>query len=236
MSELSLTINPDEIGRPVLEEPGRALSGPELARALRRFLREQQPWLAERVRIVARRDCALVRAAAPDPHRPGTRSLEILRALEGAVGMADKLPEVAEIDSLPEMDMKPGDFDLDIPEPDPAPRQAPVTEALSSKVRYFPVPEASWYEICDGTLKLTNTAIIFEAAYRVEYSEAQPRDHRLPLAGVREVLRDTWCRIPCLRVETAEAAYRYGWPARRSETQSIFTVSEWLTALQKVVR
>lgn len=235
MSEISLTIRPGEIGRPVLEDPNRMLSGPELARALAKFLRQQQPWLAGRVRIVARKDHVVVRATGVEPDRPGTRPLEVLRAVEGAVGMADKLPEINSAEDLPELRMDPGRFDLDFNDPEPPPRAMPVTESLTSKVRYFPVPEAAWFEICDGTLQLTDTALTFEATYRLETTEENTRDHHLPLAEVQEVLRDTWCRVPCLRVETADAAYRYGWPARRDKPESIFTVGEWLAALEKVI-
>jgi hypothetical protein len=235
MSELFLTISSDEIGRPVLDEPNRVLSGTELADRLKQFLRDKQPWLAARVRIEVQGEQVVVRAVDVGGGRRGTQPMEILRAFEGTVGMSDKLPEVSEVDSLPEVEMEAGAFDFDPPQPTPEPPGNETLEGLCSKVRYFPVPEAAWYEICDGTLRLTEDALDFEADYHVDYTEDETRDHRVPLASVQKALRDTWCRIPCLRIETREAAYRYGWPARRKEVDSIFTVGEWLTALQKVI-
>ena len=57
----------------------------------------------------------------------------------------------------------------------------------------------------------------------------------MPLNRVGQVRRDTWWRLPCLTISLGDRAYRYGWPAFRTDPASEFELDEWLEALQRLM-
>jgi len=237
MSRCVLTIYPDDLSAGVLPAAGQDASGAELAAAVQEFLTRHQPWLAERVEVLSRQGCAVVTAReTPGPPRAGERPLELLRAVQGVLGMADRLPEVHGDGDMPEIEADAAQFDFPCSSWDEG--DAAPEAVLQSKVRSFPLPEAEWYEICEGVLTLTHDRIVFEPRYwaPLEDKERSTRRHVLLLKDVSEVARDLWLHIPCLRVETQDAAYRYGWPPRREDLHSTFEVDEWLEALKRFKR
>lgn len=234
MSERKLVVLPDDVGPPVLEERQRCDDGAELAASIRKHLQEKQPWLARRVRLIPREHDCIVRPDVSEDARRGERPLDILRAVQGTLGMVDKLPEVENAEGIPEIEVDEGFL---VPEGDEARCPQPSeSELISNRVRYFPLPEAAWYEICDGTLTLTTRAITFQPYYFLDQQEERDsRKHAIAISDIHEVHRDTWCRVPCLRVETSRHAYRYGWPGKRESSRDEFLPGEWMTRIQELL-
>jgi len=238
MARLTLPVHRNEVSAAVLEGIGSHPGGEALAAAIRRFLREHQPWIAERMEVEAEGDHAVVapRAGPGGGGRAGERPLELLRAVQGVLGMADKLPGFLGDDELPEIGVDGGEFGL----------QATMGQAealpdrveLRSRARYFPFPEAEWFEVCEGELTLTREHITFDSPQRIQLEqEEQPsRRHVISIAHVTGVGRDTWLHIPCLRVDTARRVYRYGWPSRRPEPESCLDIGEWQVKLKSLLR
>jgi len=235
VNETALIIHAEDLGPRVLGEAAPDAGASALAEAVRRFLAEHQPWVAERVDVTPGEHCCRVTArAALACARHGERPIDLLRAAQGALGMADKLPEVVDEPDLPELDVDAAVLELPV---GPAQGAAgPPEEILRSKVRYFPLPEAEWFEICAGQLVLTSQGICFEPRYRPRESKDQrrARSHAIPLAQVTQAARDTWFHLPCLRVSTRRGAYRYGWPPEREELSTHFHVDQWLEALSSL--
>jgi hypothetical protein len=105
---------------------------------------------------------------------------------------------------------------------------------LLSKVRYFPLPTAEWYEICEGWLNLTEDEIDFEPQFTIGQPErgASSRHHSVKLNDITLVRRDRWLSIPCLRIEAGGDAYRYGWTSQRKKVHEVFNVEEWIKVLK----
>lgn len=105
---------------------------------------------------------------------------------------------------------------------------------LWSQVRYFPLPEAAWFEICEGRLELLPTAVEFEPRYTMSQPEEGPeaQRHRMEFDQIVRICRDNWLNVPCLRIEVDDEAYRYGWTSRREDVKGVFNVEEWLRALR----
>jgi len=231
-----LTISAREVSGRVLGLAGPEPTGEGLAEAVRRYLGRHQPWLAERVVVGADGPLAVVLPKAPRGGRPGEGALELLRAVEGVLGMADKLPEVPPEAELPELEVD-GDLLGHVESVNPAAVAGEDPVLLRSKVRHFPLPVAEWFEIREGWLTLTPRRIRFEPRPRPALAEggAASGEHAVALGRVRGVRRDTWCHVPCLRVETDGGPYRYGWPPRREEPGSSFDVTEWLETLRTLL-
>jgi len=230
-----LSVHADEVSARLLAQIGPTPTGAALAEAVGAFLRHQ-PWIAERVEVQACEGHAVVVARARPQHGRSAAEdpLELLRAVEGLLGMEDKLPEVLDADELPEIDV--GDEDLPVPAAE-GPRHARAAlELLRSRARCFPLPRAEWFEIQEGQLVLTSDRIVFEPRYRMGLAEGAPtaRGHSIPLSEILDVGRDTWCDVPCLRVDAADRSCRYGWPPRREDPASNFDVAEWLEKLKSI--
>ena len=238
MSHHVLTIYPEDLGPRVLPPAGRRPTGEEIAAAVRHFLQEHQPRIAELVRVEAGEGHAAV--IVLPPHQGGTarrgasNALDLLRAVEGSLGMADKLPEVLDPENLPELAVDAREFPVTLTEDKDEPWEGP--ERLRSKVRYFPLPTCQWFEICDGELILAPDRIIFEPHSVIVREDDEDFSGRqvISLTSVVEVRRDTWWHVPCLRIETRQKAYRYGWPARRGEPGRDFELDEWLSLLDSM--
>ena len=236
MACLVLIAYPDELDGRVRLLAGEKPTGESLAAAVRAFLVKHQPWLAARVEVKPGKGHVIIvpREVAPVALRKGERPDDVLRAVEGVLGMLSKLPEVGDARDLPEIDA--GEEWFDLPEPIENEEEYRVG-LLRSKVRYFPLPGAEWFEICEGHLVLTRESIVFEPRYFLsEYvGERTARGHEIPLGDVTRVGRDTWVQIPCLRVETERRAHRYGWPPKRENIWSNFDLEEWLVALESTL-
>ena len=228
----------DEVSAAVLRGVGPRAAGEVLVEAIRRFLRDRQPWLAERVEVQAEGEEVMVvpRSGRIGERRAGERPLELLRSVEGVLGMADKLPEFSDTDELAEVSVEGHDFGLPAAGDEVGAPAGAVR--LRSKVRYFPLPVAEWFEVCEGELVLTLDGITFKPRYRIEQEEEgrSSRMHAIPIASVTGVARDTWLHVPCLRVETLQGAYRYGWAPRREELESCFDIAEWRAKLEALVQ
>lgn len=105
---------------------------------------------------------------------------------------------------------------------------------LLSKVRYFPLPTAEWYEICEGWLHLTDDVIDFKPQFTIGQPErgVSSRHHSVKLNDITLVRRDRWLNVPCLRVESGDDAYRYGWTSQREKVHEVFNVEEWIKVLK----
>ncbi len=236
MSDWVLTVYPKELPAGLVAGLGPSPTGAEIAAVVRRHLAERQPWIAERVEVRAADGHASVapRRPAAGTSSSAERPLQLLRSVEGALGMTDKLSEVLDDDGAKLIDVDLKEFALPPVPPDAGPADNSVL--LQSKVRCFPLPQAEWFEIYDGLLSLTHEGIAFRASWRPE-DEDQPgaRTHAVPLQEIVTVRRDNWICVPCLRVDTQAGSYRYGWPRRREEVESVFVVSEWVARLRSLV-
>ena len=236
MSEHALDVYAREVSARLTQGLGADPSGDQVAAAVRAFLVEHQPWLAARVRVAAGDGCAVVTAPASGPVRLGERPIDLLRAVQGVMGMADKLPEVHSDEGLPEVHADPAHFLL--PAEDPAPERPEGTEILRSRVRYFPLPTCEWFEVCDGELILQPLRVTFEPECQImseRRSMGTAGKHVLELGRVRRVRRDSWWVLPCLRLDVNEGAYRYGWPALRTDPAAEFELDEWLATLKRLM-
>jgi len=247
-----LIVYPDEVDARVRLLAGDKPTGVAFAQAVHEFLQAHQPWLAERVAVQAGKDCALIRPVVPGEAdapggampgggtpdgtaREGERPGDILRALEAALGMMSKLPEVLDADGLREIEVDP-DL-LRPPAPVPEGEEDQFVGLLRSNVRSFPLPGAEWYEIHEGQLVLMERSVLFEPRHALGQTEDDRtvRRHEIPLADITGFGQDTWIHYPCLRIETERRTYRYGWPARRRNVWSDFNVEEWLVALESAL-
>jgi len=215
-----LIIRRDELNAAILGAAGDDSSA-GVAEAVERFLREREPQLAALLSVRRCTEGIAITATGKGP-------LDMLRAVEGVLGIEDRLPEVVAAEDLPEIEVEQEEFSLSVVErPEP---QLLAEEILRSKVRYFPLPTCQWFEISEGDLVLTAESITFEP--RRHITADQDADTRgfiiVPLTQVKALRRDYWLNVPCIRIETAKRAYRYGWPAWRQEPETIFEVEEWL--------
>jgi hypothetical protein len=228
-----LVVYAHEVDERVRRSAGEKPDGLSLAAAVREFLVRHQPWLAERVEVKANKDCAVV---VPRGGQPSRNAEELLRAVQAVLGMSDKLPEVGSADGLPEIEFDAPDLSFhgdSLSSED----ELFADSLLQSRVRHFPLPNAEWFEICEGRLFLTPDRIVFEPRYVIGWTEDDKlaRRHEIPLSEVLRVARDTWFYIPCLRVETARKAYRFGWPPKREDIWSEFSVEEWLATIESAL-
>jgi len=223
---------PDEVTAEVRRMAGQEPTGASLAQAIGEFLGESQPWLAERIVVRPGKGCAAIVPRSPEPEaRPGEKPMDVLRAVESALGMFNKLPEIEDVEDAPEIEVDPKQFGLAGPVES---EREQFYGLLHSKVRYFPLPGAEWFEVCEGELFLTSRGVTFVPRYIVgqDEDERTARGHEIPLAEITQTGRDTWVHLPCLRVETKRKAFRYGWPPCREDIWSNFDVEEWLSGLR----
>lgn len=227
MAEPILTIRPAELSAEILKGSGRE-STARVAQALREFLQERQPQLSALVTISACPGQIVVRAS-------GEHALDTLRSVEGVLGMEDRLPEALPFDEMPEIEANEKEFSLEATKSvqEPAARKA----SLRSKVRYFPTPICEWFEISDGELLLEEDRLVFKPKHQiVPDSGASPEGViSIEFENIKDFGRDVWWNVPCLGIETEQKAFRFGWPPRREEPESIFQIEEWLDTLRRLL-
>ena len=221
-----LTIRLEELSSSVLGDRGRE-SSLQAAEAVMAYLREKQPQLAQALSIRACQDHIIVRAS-------GANQLGTLRAVEGVLGVEDRLPEDSS-DDLPEIEVDVDEFLVPAAQAVESPEGG--EEILRSRARYFPLPTCEWFEIREGELALWPDRVVFEGSYQiVGDSSADSGDLiNIPLREVVRFERDVWWNVPCLTIETAQKAYRFGWPAARDVPERLFDVEEWLDALRGIL-
>jgi len=223
MAERKLEIRPDELSQALLEHP-REASAEDAAEAVRGFLNEKQPRLAARVMVHAAAGVVVIECA-------GERALDTLRAVEGVLGIPDRLPEVSASEDLPELEWNEEPVE---PAQEAQPRFASDEEVLRSRVRYFPLPECQWFDIRQGILTLTGEKIVFQPEHHIpSVAGDSSKEHmEIPLGAITGIIEDTWFHLRCLRVETELEAYRFGRAQHRGKVELIFEVDDWLQALR----
>ncbi len=217
-----LTLALAELSYRVLQMPHEEATAREAAVAVRRFLLREHAALAGVVKVTAGEGAVVLRAEGEAPE-------ELLGEAATLVRRRDLEPVGGEL----EVDA--AEFAIEVVESEPEPEDV-EREVLASDVRYFPYPECEWFEVRDGRLTLTDRRIVFEPRLIIAESpdaEAATR-HDTPLAEVERAYRDEWLAVPCLMVQTPQATYRYGWPARRGEVELIFDVDEWLERIRSL--
>lgn len=224
MAEPRLEIRPDELSRKVLENPSE-VPADRAAEAVRDFLSMQQPDLASRVEVRARGSLLVVECT-------GERPLATLRAVEGILGVEDRLPEVGDTAGLPEIEWE--EEVVAAAEGVQATGRASDGEVLRSRVRYFPLPECEWFDIRQGILTLTEGKIVFQPEHRIPSvaGEGSKELVEIQLADITNFREDTWVHLRCLRIETYLEDYRFGRAAHRDKVELIFEVDDWLHALR----
>jgi len=227
MEGLVLTIRPEELSASIFGERGWE-SSLQAAEAVAKHLAEKQPQLAALVSVRACQDHIIVTAC-------GARQLDTLRAVEGVLGVEDRLPERDVPDELPEIEVDEEEFSVSAAELPEHPEGG--EEILRSRVRYFPLPTCEWFEIREGELTLWPDRIVFEGRYQIVGDSGVDSGGliSIPLRDVTRFERDVWLNVPCLTVETEQMAYRFGWPASRDVPERLFYVEEWLDALRRIL-
>jgi len=223
MAEQKLEIRPDELSPEILDNPTEA-SADEAANAVSEFLRETQPQLVGQITVRVAGGFVAVEAS-------GERPLDTLRAVEGVLGIRDRLPEVEDTEELPDLEWGEGTV-----EASETTRGGWVSdeEVLRSRVRYFPLPECQWFDIRQGILTLTEAKIDFQPEHHIPSvaGEATSESMEIPLADITEFMEDTWLHLRCLRIETELEAYRFGRAQHRGKVELVFEVDDWLQALR----
>jgi len=214
----------EELSYRVLRMPHVEATPREAAAAVQRYLQRQHPALAGALEVTAGQGAVVLRVEGEAPEELLGEAVSLLRRrdLEPVTGeleveVAEFAIEVTEVET----------------EPEPAER-----EVLTSDVRYFPYPECQWFEVRNGRLTLSERRIVFEPRLIIAESpdaEASMR-HLIPLGEIEKAYRGEWLTVPCLMVQTQEATYRYGWPARRGELDLIFDVDEWLDRIRSLAQ
>lgn len=216
-------LSPGEISFRVLGAAPGEVSPAAAARAVQEFLEREHPGLAATLTIEPADEAVLLRAEGESPDAMLREACQLL---------APQTPseEVGQI----EVDVD--EFAVETIEEPEAEPEWEETERLRSEVRYFPYPTCEWYEISTGDLVLTDTHIRFEPRWQItsESGTGPSGEHSHSISDVRRFWRGEWWDIPCLMLEMPERTYRYGWPAKRGEPETIFDVDEWLAMLRSM--
>jgi len=216
-----MRLRPSQLGFWVLGTSADLVSAEEAARAVRDYVRRKRAGLAEALRIEPRGEVVVVRTEGEYP-------AQMLRELKDLLDAGRRLHPTAEIE------VDPGEFTIEVVEQPPeGPEEG---ELLRSRVRYFPHPVCEWFEVSTGYLTLTERRVLFEPEWQITREEdAGPEgEHRIPLASVERFWRGQWWDVPCLMLQVRQRVYRYGWPDRRGELETIFDVDEWLAKLGSI--
>lgn len=193
------------------------------AAAAREFISRHRPGLVQVVEVEPDGGSVVLRAKGEWPQ-------DLLTEARDLLGLREEGEAEAELDADPaEFAVETVDYESE--------EQETEGELLHSKVRYFPFPEAQWFEISSGDLFLTDRGVIYEPEWQLMQDEAGRADsrHVIPLNEIAEAYRGDWLGIPCLMIGTAAITYRYGWPAERGELELIFDVDEWLEHLRSML-
>jgi hypothetical protein len=203
-------------------EPGE-VTARRAAAAARDFIRRHRPGLAEVVEVDSEAGSVVLRVTGEWPQDLLAEVRDLLRLRE-----PDEVEDELEVD--------PADFEVQAADYESEEEES-EGELLHSRVRYFPFPEAEWFEINGGDLMLTDQNVIYEPEWQLMRDEAGHEDNRhvIPLTDIEEVFRGDWLGVPCLMIRTAGLTYRYGWPAERGELELIFNVDEWLGCLRSIL-
>ncbi len=210
-----------DLGFRILQMPPEQARAGSAAAALKRYLRLKRGGLAAALEIEAEGDAVLVRARGEAPG-------EMLRELRELIAQA----RVPEVDS--EIEVDPEEFAIELGDVERGPELE--REIARSRVRYFPHPTCEWFEISTGELLLTNRLLTYTPEWNIMPDDAAQKEgqHIIPLDRVLEFRRGEWWDVPCLMVELPEITYRYGWPAERTDLDTIFDVDEWLMHLRNL--
>jgi hypothetical protein len=209
---------PERIRR-LAEESGDPKS---VARAVHRFLAGCQSALMPHVAVGVDRETVIINIS-PRAVRGTRLGLEAALGLESRAE-AEREPIVGEI-AVDEAEFEievSGDFEGEL-----------LREAIRSVVRFFPLPEAEWFEICEGTLALGQGRVEFQTEYETLGDTAGRHlgGHEYGCDAIVSYGRDLWWNVPCLRVTTERRAYRYGWTTGFTELALEFDIEQWLKTL-----
>ncbi len=212
----------EELSYRVLRMPQVEATAREAALAVERYLKRERPALAGALEVTAGQRAVVLRAEGEAPEELLGEAASLLRRrdLESVTG---------------ELEVEAAEFAVEVTEAEAEPESG-EREVLTSEVRYFPYPECEWFEVRNGRLTLTERRIVFEPRLIIAESpdaEASTR-HVTLLREVEKAYRDEWLTVPCLMVQTPQATYRYGWPARRGELELLFDVDEWLDRIRSL--
>ena len=215
-------IRPEQLGFRVLQTDPRSADPGLAARAVERLLARKRAGLARAIEVCAGPDGVILRAEGEVPH-------EMLREASELLGLG------ADTDFAGEIEVDPSEFSVVVASHEP-PEPELDREVLSSRVRYFPYPEAEWFTISTGLLTLTDARVTYRPEWVIMGDQAgqEERATVVPLCEIEEVYRGEWWDIPCLMLKTRGTVYRYGWPAARTELEGLFEVDEWLDHLRSL--
>jgi hypothetical protein len=226
MERLEIRIAPSEMPSRLRERADDPSSPRKLAMAVHGFLAANQPVLLGHVKIGY--DRGHVRILVHPDAPPGTRL-----GVEAALGLESRGPRLDEGLPVRDIDVDASAFDVEVSGDFGGEM---LQEGLRSQVKYYPVPEAEWFEICEGILSVQSDLIVFETEYEI-MSDARSRrlgGHEFACAEVVAFGESRWWNVPCLRLATGECEYRYGWTANFIELALEFDIEEWLRTLAQI--
>jgi len=152
--------------------------------------------------------------------------------VEAALGLESKAPETEMEEITGEIQVPPDLFAIELSDECDT---ALTKEELRSWVRFYPLPTCEWYEISDGILSISNRNVMFKSAYQILGDEkSRAVRHYYDIADVAQYGKDYWWNVPCLRIETGRARYRYGWATNYDEISLEFKIEEWLIVLGRI--
>ncbi|MHC4789564.1 MAG: hypothetical protein ACYS8K_10235 [Planctomycetota bacterium] len=223
VSTAETRIRPSQLSFRVLQTDLAGLKPSAAALAVERYLLRKRSGLAQALEISAEVRQVVIRAWGHAPQ-------EMIREAEELLGIGEELAPTKEIE------VDPDEFNIEVAqiavvEPEPE------REILRSRARYFPHPTCEWFEISTGELSLVGRQVLYESEWAIMQDDpgGGTEQHLIPLDGVRRSWRGEWWNIPCLMLTTQTRTYRYGWPAERSELETLFDVGEWLVHLRSLL-